>query len=312
MKLHDLTKWGTQIYRTPGAVARRPSNADFATLARNEVIASPVTIDATPTPGYVIKTRRTSLPEVKIFVNVFHSDVVKDTHLMLTYIPPGPETQENGAVDLSIRLPHHESTLRFGHTVVSPTGHNTFRSVSSADAETPRTAENAPRYASMSSDKRRAHAYSNYNSYVRFKANGSPESMGSRSPPKNTSNSNTLTNVNNTNLHAISTSPEPEGVTSKESGSPESCESLVDSDKIYPLVMPLVYVGTTTTAQDKSGNTAMVYNVLISSEYFRTIVANNTQHCSATYGRRVLITNQCAVNKVKCLNLYMLVELVHM
>ncbi len=294
-----MTKWGTEIYKTPGAVARRPSNADFTTLARNEVIASPVTIDATPTPGYVIKTRRTTLPEVKIFVNVFHSDAIKDSYLMLTYVPPGPVTPENGAVDLSLRLPQHDSRLRSGRNIVSPTGHNTFRSVSSADAVTPRTAENAPRYASMSSDKRRAHAYSNYNSYVRFKANGSPESIGSRSSPQNTRYNHNLKNENSTSLHPVSTSPQPEGITSKESGSPESCESLVDSDKIYPLVTPLVYVGTTTTALDKSGNTAMVYNVLISSEYFRTVVANNTQHCSATYGRRVLITNQCAVNKVK-------------
>mmetsp|Transcript_1020 Transcript_1020/g.1678 ORF Transcript_1020/g.1678 Transcript_1020/m.1678 type:complete len:728 (-) Transcript_1020:134-2317(-) len=292
VKLHDLTKWGTQIYKTPGAVARRPSNADFASLARDEVIASPMSIDAIPTPGYVIKTRRTSLPEVKIFVNVFHSESVKDTHLMLTYVPPGPEKQEN-VVDFSLRLPQQQSTTHSGRTVVSPSGQNTFRSVSYADADTPRTAENAPRYASMSSDKRRAHAYSNYNSYVRYKANGSPESTGSISPHQNSTNTN---NANNMNLHTVSTSPE--GITSKEGFSPDSNENLGDSDKIYPLVTPLVYVGTTTTANDKNGHAAMVYNVLISSEYFRTVVANNTQHCSATYGRRVLITNQCAVNKI--------------
>ena len=101
------------------------------------------------------------------------------------------------------------------------------------------------------------------------------------------------------NLHTVSTSPE--GITSKEGFSPDSNESLGDSDKSYPLVTPLVYVGTTTAANDKNGHAAMVYNVLISSEYFRAVVANNTQHCSATYGKRVLITNQCAVNKVSYL-----------
>ena len=261
-----------------------------------------MSIDAIPTPGYVIKTRRTCLPQVKIFVNVFHSEAVKDTHLMLTYVPPGPETQENGAVDFSLRLPQQPSTTHSGRTVVSPSGQNTFRSVSYADADSPRTAENAPRYASMSSDKRRAHAYSNYNSYVRYKANGSPESTGSISPHQSSTSTNNINNINNANhmnLNTVSTSPE--GITSKEGFSPDSNKSLDESDKIYPLVTPLVYVGTTTTANDKNGHAAMVYNVLISSEYFRTVVANNTQHCSATYGRRVLITNQCAVNKVSIL-----------
>lgn len=93
--LADQANAGEKVYDA-APKAPEQKEKDMLSLAKKAALSAPQSMTIEPLPGFVIKVRRTTQDESKIFINVFHTKFA-DKYKLLTHIPETENENEKEA-----------------------------------------------------------------------------------------------------------------------------------------------------------------------------------------------------------------------